>query len=212
RVRVFQGRRLLKSFLVFKTSSNSFGNIMKIREMSKPFIMNLPGTDREIGSLFTANDLMWKPYNLFSLPMKEIESATFEDLNDPESSFTIKRSNNKFILSDPSGELTGWDSLRVTRYISYFYNIPFEDWALDLSKTERDSIKSDKPLYVIRVMNTDGKMKEVMLWERTLTEGGIRKTDTDRLWAGSNESEELMILRYFDIDPLLKKKSYFFPG
>ncbi|NSW93739.1 MAG: hypothetical protein HPY62_03415, partial [Bacteroidales bacterium] len=51
RVRVFQGRRLLKSFLVFKTSSNSFGNIMKIREMSKPFIMNLPGTDREIGSL-----------------------------------------------------------------------------------------------------------------------------------------------------------------
>lgn len=211
RVRVFQGRRLLKSFLVFRTSSNPYGNIMKIRERSKPFIMNLPGASHEIGSLFTANELMWKPFYLFSLPMKEIESVSFEDANDPASSFSIRRIDNHFTLSGITGELTGWDSLRVARYVSYFFNIPFEDWALDLSEAEKDSLKSGKPLFIIRVVTSGGTLKEVKFWERTKTENGIRKTDSDRLWAGSNDSEELMIVKYFDVDPLLKKKSYFFP-
>jgi hypothetical protein len=36
------------------------------------------------------------------------------------------------------------------------------------------------------------------------------KKDSDRLWAKTDEKDDLFIMRYFDIDPLLKKKSYFF--
>lgn len=212
RVRVFQGRRMIKSFLVYRTSSNPYGNIMKIRENSKPFIMNLPGSGSEIGSIFTANELMWKPYYLFSVPMPEILSVTFNNLRDSASSFMIRKDNSHLYLSDVTGELNGWDSLRVTRYLSYFFNIPFEDWASELTRNERDSICSETPLYVIKVTAVGGKNKEITLWERVKTENGVRKPDSDRLWAKSNESEEFMILKYFDVDPLLKKKSYFFPG
>lgn len=212
KVRVFQGRRIIKSFLVYRTSSNPYGNIMKIRERSKPFIVNLPGAAPEIGSLFTANELVWKPFYLFSLPMPEIQSVTFENMRDSASSFMIRKDNNHLFLSDATGELTGWDSLRVSRYLSYFFSIPFEDWASELTKAEMDSICSEPPLYIIKVLSAGGKNKEVTLWERYKTENGVRKPDSDRLWAKSNESEELMILKYFDVDPLLKKKSYFFPG
>ena len=35
--------------------------------------------------------------------------------------------------------------------------------------------------------------------------------DSDRLLGKTDESNELFIMRYFDIDPLIKKRSYFFP-
>ena len=49
KVRVFEKRRNLKTFYVYKTSSNIYGNIMKTKEKSKPFIVNVPGYEGDIG-------------------------------------------------------------------------------------------------------------------------------------------------------------------
>jgi hypothetical protein len=35
--------------------------------------------------------------------------------------------------------------------------------------------------------------------------------DSDRLWAMTGTGNELFVMRYIDIDPVLKKRSYFFP-
>ena len=89
RVKVFEKRRLIKSFIVYKTPSNTYGNIMKIREGSKPFIVCVPGYEGDIGSAFTLNELFWKPYNIFSLLPSEIESVVFENISDTSNSFSI---------------------------------------------------------------------------------------------------------------------------
>jgi hypothetical protein len=39
---------------------------------------------------------------------------------------------------------------------------------------------------------------------------GTKETDSDRLLAKTDENDEFFIMRYFDIDPLIKKRSYFF--
>ena len=77
RVKVYENRKLIKSFLVYKTSSNSYGNIMKIRERSKPFIVYVPGYDGDIGSAFTLNELFWQPYTVFNLLPSEIRIGKF---------------------------------------------------------------------------------------------------------------------------------------
>ena len=41
-------------------------------------------------------------------------------------------------------------------------------------------------------------------------DNGTRNKDTDRVWAKIDGTNDIFILRYFDIDPILKKKSYFF--
>ncbi|MFZ0280429.1 MAG: hypothetical protein WAL29_02170, partial [Bacteroidales bacterium] len=110
KVRVFQGRKLLKSFLVFKTKSNSFGNIMKLKEGSKPFIVYVPGNEVEIGPAFNMNELFWKPFTLFELLPSEISSVTVENLREPVSSFEIRSVGKKFHLSDLKNDLTGWDT------------------------------------------------------------------------------------------------------
>ncbi len=208
RVRVSGNNKLLASFLVYKTGSNIYGNIMKIKENSKPFIVCVPGYEGDIGSGFTMNELFWLPYMVFNLLPSEIESVTFENVADLSSSFTIKRKDNVYTLSDGNSNLSGWDSTRIRRYISYFTLVPFENWALDLSQAEADSIKSTVPLCRIKVKKSNGTNILLTLWEKTNRQTGEK--DSDRLWGKTDSRDELFILRYFDIDPLLKKRSYFY--
>lgn len=208
RVRAFDKNKLLAAFLVYKTRSNIYGNIMKIKEKSKPFIVCVPGYEGDIGSGFTMNELFWLPYMVFNLLPSEIQSVTFENIDDPSSSFTINNKNNIYTLSDGNTNLSGWDSSRVRRYISYFTLIPFENWAFNLSQAEADIIESTGPMCRITVKKSDGTSILLTLWEKTNRETGEK--DSDRLWGKTDSRDDLFILRYFDIDPLLKKRSYFY--
>jgi hypothetical protein len=209
KVKVFGNNKLLKSFLVYKTGSNIYGNIMKMRERSKPFIVYVPGYEGDIGSGFMLNELFWQPYTVFNLLPSEISSVTFENFAEPSSSFSIIRRKERFALLDNNNDLSGWDSARVNRYISYFTWIPFENWVLDMDENEKKRIESESPVFRIKVAKKEGKEILLTLW------GMISKDrqliDTDRLWAKNSDRDELFIIRYFDIDPILKKRSYFFP-
>ncbi|MCU0457027.1 MAG: hypothetical protein MUE74_12050, partial [Bacteroidales bacterium] len=156
RVRVYEKRKMLASFLVYKTSSNIYGNFMKTGERTKPFIVHLPGFEGDIGSLFTLNELYWLPYKVFNLLPSEISEVRFENLSDTASSFAINRGMNLFFLSDGRKVLAGWDTSRVRRYISYFTLVPFESWALSLPEQDAFSIKAEVPLCRIHVRKTDG--------------------------------------------------------
>jgi len=212
RVRVFEKSKIIKSFLVYKTTSNKYGNIMKLRESSKPFIVFVPGNEVEIGSAFTMNELFWQPYTVFNLLPSEIYSVALENLADTSSSFMIKNEKNRFRLYGNATELTGWDTSRLIRYMSYFSHVPFESWALNLSEEEKKNIEKEEPVYKITVVTSEGEKKVVKLWQRSVDGNDLTKLDTDRLWAKTEGSAEIFVIRYIDIDPLLKKRSYFYPG
>jgi hypothetical protein len=208
RVKVFENSRLLRSFLVYRTESNIYGNIMKLKPKAKPFIVTIPGFESDIGSAFNPDELYWQPYLVFNLLPSEITSVSLENFRDTGSSFKIIYSEGKPELSGADATLNRWDSLRVRRYLSYFTLIPFESWAPDLTEPELLKIKANTPLYRIIVMKTDGKEVSLTLWEKILNDGVTR--DSDRLWAKTGELDRLFIIRYFDVDPLLKKRSYFY--
>ena len=210
RVKVYEKGRLLKTFFVYKTSSNPYGNIMKMRMASKPFIVYVPGFEGDIGSGFTLNALFWQPYTVFSLLPSEIASVNFENISDTAASFIITTRDHHSFLSGPGANLTGWDSSLVVRYISYFARVPFESWALEISQSEKKSIESQRPLYRISVKTTTGRKVVLTLWEKKTGESGMESLDSDRLFGKMEERDELFIIRYFDIDPLIKKRSYFF--
>ncbi len=67
---------------------------------------------------------------------------------------------------------------------------------------------SDSAAYKISVTGNDGRITDLELWERTVN----GKKDPDRLYGRKSGSEEYFIIRYFDIDPLLKKNFIFLPG
>jgi len=208
KIRVFEKRRLIRSFYVFRTGSNVYGNVMKLRPGAKPYIVSIPGFEGDIGSIFNPDELFWLPFIVFNLLPSEISSVSLENFNEPESSFRITNLKGQIKLYGPGPELSGWDTSRVRRYLSYFIRVPFESRAFDLGRDEALKIQSGNPLYRIKVTRTAGSEISLTLWEKLLKENGTR--DSDRLWAKTGERDDLFIIRYFDIDPLLKKKSYFF--
>jgi hypothetical protein len=212
KVKVSEKGKVIRSFRVYRTASNKYGNIMKLKESSRPFIVFVPGNEAEIGSAFSMNELFWQPYTVFSLLPSDIYSVALENLVDTSSSFMIKNENRRFRLYGNSGELTGWDTSRLIRYVSYYTHVQFESWALDLLKEEKENIENEEPLYKITVVSSEGERKVIRLWQRSVEENGTVKDDTDRLWAKTEGNNEIFVIRYVDIDPLLKKRSYFYPG
>jgi hypothetical protein len=210
KVRVYEKNKFLKTFLVYKTGSNIYGNVMKIKDNSKPFIVFVPGYDGNIGSAFIMNELFWQHYTVFNLLPSEIASVKLVNISDTSASFSITNQHHRFFLTNDSGNKTGWDSAMIVRYISYFAFIPFESWELEMRENEQKSVESQPPLYKITVLTTNGKKRILTLWGLQVDKNGSKEIDSDRLLGKTEDRDELFIIRYFDIDPLIKKKEYFY--
>jgi hypothetical protein len=206
KVRVFENSRVIKSFLVYKTSSNVYGNIMKIKESSKPFIVYVPGYEGDIGAGFTLNEIFWQPYTVFEYLPSEITQIKFENMSDSVSSFTLLNKNHHYFMSGDAGNKTAWDSSLVYRYISYFARVPFESWAFEIGDEEQKKIEAQQPLYRITVTGTLNRKTILTIWPIPTPSG----PDSDRVYGKTDNKSNLFIMRYFDIDPLIKKRSYFF--
>jgi hypothetical protein len=210
RVNVYENRRIVRSFYVYKTKSNIYGNIMKVRPDSKPFIVYMPGYEDDIGNYFIADERFWLPFAVFRLLPSEIRAIETDYPGDAEASFTITNSGNRFVLSDRTGMLTGYDTMRVRRYVSYFTSVSFESWAYEIEEAGKEKARSEQPFARITVRKVDGG--ETVLTMRYILKNinGEEIRDTDRLWGSTGDGGELFIMRYFDADPVLKKKAYFF--
>lgn len=209
KVRIYEKKKNIRTFLVYKTPSNIYGNVMKMRESSKPFIVYVPGFEGDIGSAFTLNELFWEPYTIFNLLPSEISSVKYEDLSDTSASFSIQNKHHHYILTD-IGKSSGWDSARVIRYVSYFAYVPFESWVTDINQADQKAIENTQPLYRITILNNRGKKVTLTLWAMITGKNGARQTDSDRLYGKTDERDDLFLIRYFDVDPLIKKREYFF--
>ncbi len=210
RVNVFSRHRMIRSFYVYKTNSNIYGNIMKIKPSSKPYIVYMPGYEDDIGVHFIAEELFWKPYQVFHILPSEIGSVTNEVFSEENASFRIECALKSFQLTDLTKPVSGWDTLKVKRYLTYFTSIAFETWASAMTESEINSITSANPLCRISVSRRDGNNIVLTVWEKWKTENGTRIPDTDRVWARTNQRDELFIMKYPELDPVLKKRSYFF--
>lgn len=205
KVRVYDNRKLLASFIVYRTTSNIYGNIMKKGEKSKPFILYLPGYEGDIGSTFTADGLFWEPWVIFNLLPSEIESVTLTWPSDTASSFTVRKKG--LFAGDRLTE--GFDSLLAARYISYFTFIPFEEWVASTGPGIETGIISGPPLCLVDVKIREGNSMTLTLWEKKVTVNDTVKTDPDRLYGRLAGRDDLFVVRYFDVDPILKKRRYF---
>jgi len=206
RVRTYENRRLLKDFFVYKTRSNIYGNIMKAGRKAKPFIVYVPGHDGDIGSVFTMNELYWQPYTIFNLLPSEITTIVFENLADQTKSFSITKSESGYLLTDGEKTLSGYDTDLIKRYLTYFTYIPFESWAIGMDNAIMRTFPDDPPLYRIQVRSKNSDIV-LSLWERKNPDG---TKDSDRMYGRTDANDAIFIVRYFDIDPILKERDYFF--
>jgi hypothetical protein len=84
--------------------------------------------------------------------------------------------------------------------------VPFESWAFDLGTEDQKKIERQPPLYRITIIGTKGRKTVLTLWPIP----GEKGNDSNRVYGKTDDKSDLFIMRYFDIDPLIKKREYFF--
>ncbi|MFN8211542.1 MAG: hypothetical protein U0T33_11340 [Bacteroidales bacterium] len=204
RVTVYSRSRPVKSYYVYKTGSNNYGNVMKMRISSKPYIVSIPGYEENIGSHYVTDENFWRPFTVFSVLPSGIAAVSTVFLSDPSSGFRITRHGQEFTL-DSNGPGEKPDSIKVRRYITYFTSVSFEAWPMLPADKEKE-ISASQPMCRIEVSKSDGKSIILSVWERKSDDGA---KDTDRVWGQLNDGRGVFVMRYFDLDPVLRKRSYF---
>ncbi len=206
-VKVFSGKRRRASFDVYHFNDPHYSSIVKKNRRDKPFLVYLPGYDFDPGGVFTADTDFWKPFRVFNIMPSSIKEVKMYYYTDTIHSFELKNEGKRLALLDSSV----FDTLSGRRYLSYFVNVSFESLTTGLTSDKITEITSGEPYFELTVTTTDGKKRVLKGWRRNILKDGIIITDTDRLW-GSLDDGKLFVLRYLDIDPLIKKRSYFLPG
>lgn len=210
-VRISSSLKQLKKYTVYKVSSNLYGNIMTKGKKESSYINHLPGYSGDIGVFYNTRLNYWKPHILFDYNIGDISSVELIKGDDPINSYTISRNESgSFILRGVDGEaLKSSDPVQVTRYISYFHNIGFEKFVEPESGILTEKILQSPTLYTIRVKNVQGDVKVVKIYP-VLHEGSLTEIDKNYAYASVSGENELVLVKYFALDPIIKNLDYFF--
>jgi hypothetical protein len=79
-----------------------------------------------------------------------------------------------------------------------------------LSTHDKELLAANNSLYKITVISSEGTKTILSLWPAIKIENNEQFIDTDKLIGSFESSNDYFIVRYFDIDPVLKKRAYFF--
>ncbi len=199
-VRVYSGHRKVKSFIVYHFNDPDYSSVFRKSAGSTPYLVYLPGYDFDAGSVFTSETDYWRPFTVFEIMPSEIAKVKMDFSGDPSRSFVIFKDKGIAILEGT----VSFDTIAVKRYISYFVNVPFESITTGLDKQGEASVAGSSPVFTLTVTTNDGESHVLRGWRRQYG----TEADTDRLW-GKLDDGRLFVMRYLDIDPLLKKRSYF---
>jgi hypothetical protein len=99
---------------------------------------------------------------------------------------------------------------KLNQYLSYFYGLRFDAYA-DLRQDAPVKYEySDEPDFVLEVGNNTGSRTSLSLFPVfTVDPAGIKKMDLNVLYAKIDDWDGMVVLKYLEIDPLLKDPGYF---
>jgi len=208
-VQVFEDSKIIQSFFIFINNGIEYPGIMQKRKRTKPFIVHIPGYETDPCSHFVSDYRFWIPYMVFELNPASISEIHLHYPDMPDSSFSVINNGDEITFLSSHNKNSGIDTFAAGRYLSYFTYVPFEKWAYDISLHEKDSIAKGNPYFSLEVVTDDPDTITLLTWRRMITEGDRKVEDTDRLWGSLNGGKDLFVIKYYDLDPLIKQPSYF---
>jgi hypothetical protein len=201
---VFSKGKKIRSFTVSHYNDNDYPSLFRKKNGSKAVLFYLPGYDLDPGSVFIADEKFWRPFTIFKIMPSEIKEVTVNYPAENSKSFCIVNHSGQVSIK----EVPSFDTVSVKRYLSYYVNVPFESINTSLTADEERKIIEGTPYVIISVTTSDGVVHLLKGWKRSYNYYDHAEVDTDRLW-GQLDNGNLFVMRYFDVDPLLKKRSYF---
>jgi hypothetical protein len=198
-VQIFSDRKKVQHYLVYSEKGRTY---MVQKGKKKPLEVYLPGIEKEAGSFFVTDEIFWRDNRLTRLKPSEIDKVT---LRHAEDSFSIiRKGRDHFQIGEKqagSFQIESYlQSLQVVR-VSYSDSIPMDIFTKD-------------HFYAEIILRTNTKRRIAFTFYKIpvdpFTDEFGRKVSYDLNRLSLNMDGMKATVRYIDIDPLLKKREYFF--
>lgn len=203
-----------REYFVFHDTTETNATYMMLKDADTPFRMGVRGYKRrDLAALYATDERYWRDNLLLHYLPEQIQYISLQRLRDPARTFHLTRNaEGGFEMS--TGTVPGdWfdpEPSKLNQYLGYFYGIRFDAYA-DLGQdTPLIYEYNDEPDFVLEVgINTGSRTSLSLFPVFTVDPAGIKKMDLNVLYAKIDDWDGMVVLKYLEIDPLLKDPAYF---
>ena len=215
RVKIYDGERLIRDYLVEDSRSKEGITYMMVRKSRRPFLMNLPGFKGDLAALFRAEPQYWRDRTLFDYTGLDMQRVKVTYPGQSESSFQLSYDQDEFRLESLSNDqvIQHFNSSKAARYFSYFSNVRFHSVIMDDGRL-LDSLRRSQPHCTIEITDKKGNHRKLLTYRKESAGqkdafGQASPYDLNYLYGRYQPSGEILLIKYTEIDPLLKEIDYF---
>ena len=220
-IKLFKREKLEKSIYIGNETMDNTGTFMLIKGTKDPCVIHIPNFRGYLSSRFTAVENDWKMHTIFKYKPQDIASIKVEIPDYPQEGFELYAEENTFHIKRlADGELLNdFDTLKVTAFISSFFELNFENIATNIPQIHKDTIFSKNPSFIFTVKDKAGKEKKLKTFIKMNEGTWVSENDKtnfyeifdiNRMYGLMDGSSDTLILQYFTFDNIIKPVSYFY--
>jgi hypothetical protein len=221
---IYQNNELVKAYYVGTETPDQAGTYMilidpeTMKPSAKAFITYIPGFEGYLTTRYFTEERGWRDRTVFHYIPSDIKSVRLEAPSNPEQNYEVSvLGENKFQVKklNDNKVLNDLDTLAVKQYLSYFQQLNFESFEVDLKQPQIDSALKTKPLNILTVTDNKGQSNKVTFYGRNnlkklLDEKGEPLPfDPVRMDALLDNGKDFVMVQYFMFGKVLPPVDYF---
>ncbi len=215
RVKIYSKGNVLKDYLVEDSKYKKGATYMMMKNKSTPFLMTIPGYNGDLANLYNVDPSYWRDRAIFSYSAIEITSVVVIYSSGSKSSFKLNYDDDdgfRLIDLNRDKEMKTVRNDRASRYYSYFSDIRYD--RVFKSKSLLDSLRQGQPFCKISVKDKEGDKVTLEAYRKPSggqsdSFGQKSKYDLNNLYGIYSKFDEILLIKYTEIDPLFKEIDYF---
>lgn len=195
-----------------------------IGRSEEPYITHMEGFTGFLSTRFFTDENDWRYTGIFEYPELDFTEVDMINHLQPEQSFrvTYTGGNSIALLDDydpASGQFrrqeSSFDSLKVKNFLLLFKKVHFESYYTRLTALQHDSIRSESPLFTLRVREAGGGLNVVDLYpKRSYSKENIGPDGQPSIWDqtyfyGKSRDGEIGLAQTYNFGPLVNPVSFY---
>ncbi len=221
---IYQNNKLAKAYYIGTETPDQTGTYMILIDLetmkpsAKAFITYIPGFQGYLTTRYFVEERGWRDRTVFQYIPNEIVSVKVEAPSNPEYNYELSvKGNNDYQVKMLSNNqlLNNLDILNVKQYLSYFQQLNFESFEVDLKPYQIDSVLKQRPLNILTVTDIKGNKNQVRFYPRKnfkRTEGNDGKPlpfDPERMDAVLDNGKDFVMVQFYVFGKVLPAADYF---
>ncbi len=201
---------VIKAYRISENDSFRIGSFGMLSGDNTPYVIRIMGYEGRITKLFSVDPQLWRDKTIFSYRLADILTIEIDYPMHPENSFAYQFFSPGVmkIKSLSNNQTISIDKNKARNYLLNFSSVPFQLIESVSSKMIYDSLVSQKPFCEIRIKNTSNKVKTVKTY-RIPNPKNSDSFNINIMYALIQDDNIPIIVKYIDLDPIMRKFSDF---